>query len=266
MSPRADAPDLAAWERAEIVRSTKDAIALAGVILRLPLTSLQPYHAPAADTAYPLEYAYYLLGDVSGKSVLDLGCGCGTNTVRLAYRGAHIWALDICEALVHTARRRLAAHHLSNRARFLVGSAHAIPLPAASVDVVFGNAVLHHLDLDRAVCEVSRVLRPGGRAVFREPVRNSRLLKELRRLIPLQWDHVSPFERPLTSRALAEFAGRLGPHESRVFSLPHVRLSRLLPFVRNHEAPFYALDHLLLRHVPALGHYAAIEVIAVTKC
>lgn len=131
---------------------------------------------------------------------------------------------------------------------------------------MFGNAVLHHLDLDRAVIEIGRVLRRGGRAVFCEPVRNSPVLKQVRRLIPLQWGHVSPFERPLTSRALAEFAGRLGPHDSRVFALPHVRLSRLIPFVRDHDAPLYTIDGLLLRHVPTLRRYAAIEVMAVTRC
>jgi SAM-dependent methyltransferase len=261
----AEVPDLATRERAEIVRSEKDALALAHVVLRLPPASVDRYQAPAADTAYPLEYAFHLVGDISGKSVLDLGCGAGENTVCLAHRGARIWALDICEALVRTARRRLAGHHLSGRARVLVGSAHAIPLRTASVDVVFGNAVLHHLDLDRAVIEIGRVLRPGGRAVFREPVRNSPALKQLRRLIPLQWENVSPFERPLTSRVLAEFASRLGPHDSRVFCLPHVRASRLLPFVRDHEAALYTIDRLLLRHVPALRPFAAIEVMAVTK-
>ena len=257
--------DLFTWERAEIARSEKDAAALAGTDLYLSFKSQQRYDAPAADTAYPLEYMHYLLGDIRGKQVLDLGCGCGKNAVCLVFRGAHVVAVDISEELVSTARRRFAAHSLSDRARLVVGSAHALPLADASIDVIFGNAVLHHLDLSRAVVEIDRVLRPGGRAVFREPVQNSPVLRRLRQAIPLRFGHISPFERPLTSRALTEFASRLGPHDCRLFSLPHVRLSRLLPLVRDHDAPLYRLDRLLLRRVPALRPYAGNAVVAVTK-
>ena len=45
-------------------------------------------------------------------------------------------------------------------------------MPDASVDVVFGIAILHHLDLPQAAREVWRILKPGGRAIFQEPVRN----------------------------------------------------------------------------------------------
>ena len=146
--------DLSTWERAEIARSKKDAAALAGTHLHLSFKSQQRYYAPPADTAYSLEYMYYLLGDIRGKQVLDLGCGCGKNTVCLVSRGAHVVAVDISEELVCTARRRFAAHSLSDRAQLVVGSAHALPVADASIDVIFGNAVLHHLDLSRAVIEI----------------------------------------------------------------------------------------------------------------
>jgi SAM-dependent methyltransferase len=265
MPRRADAPDLSTWEQAEIARSDKDAAALSGTNPRVSAARVQRYQAPPADTAYPLEYAHYLVGDVRGKTVLDLGCGCGMNAVCLAERGARVWALDISESLARIARQRFAAHNLLERACVLVASAHAIPLPPESIDVVFGNAVLHHLDLNRAVVELDRVLRPGGRAVFREPVENSRMLRQIRRAIPLHWERVSPFERPLTSQALTEFAGRVGSHNSRLFSLPHVRLSRRLPVVRDHEEMLYRVDRMLLRQVPALRPFATIEVLSVTK-
>ena len=117
MNTRADSRDLSAWERAEIARSQKDALALAGSDLRLSTRTVQRYCAPPADTAYPLEYAFHRLGDVHGKSVLVLGCGCGKDAGCLASRDAHVLALDISEELVRTARRRLAAHGLSERAR-----------------------------------------------------------------------------------------------------------------------------------------------------
>ena len=49
------------------------------------------------------------------------------------------------------------------------GNAEHLPYADASFDAVYGSSVLHHLDLDRALAEVLRVLRPGGRCVFTEP-------------------------------------------------------------------------------------------------
>ena len=90
--------DLSTWERAEIARSEQDAAALAGADLHLSFKSRQRYCAPSADTAYPLEYTHYVLGDIRGKRVLDLGCGCGKNAVCLVSRGAHVVAVDISES------------------------------------------------------------------------------------------------------------------------------------------------------------------------
>lgn len=80
-----------------------------------------------------------------------------------------------------------------------MGSAHSLPVPDESVDVAVGIAVLHHLDLNLAIQEVHRVLKPGGRAILQEPVRDSWLMKLARRAFPNTSEEVSPFERPLTS-------------------------------------------------------------------
>src|SRR5262249_22074340 len=135
---------------------------------------LKRYMAPPADTCYPLEYAYHLLGDARGKQVLDYGCGDGIHALTLARRGARVKSLDISPELIAIARRRLHINGIDASVEFIVGSAHEIPLPDESVDVVFGIAILHHLDLALSAREVYRVLKPGGRAIFQEPVRNSR--------------------------------------------------------------------------------------------
>ena len=55
------------WERAEIARSSVEATLTADNELRVSAGTFARYARPPADTAYPLEYAYYLLGDVAGK-------------------------------------------------------------------------------------------------------------------------------------------------------------------------------------------------------
>jgi SAM-dependent methyltransferase len=49
------------------------------------------------------------------------------------------------------------------------GNAEASPYPAGHFDAVYGSSILHHLELDAALAEAHRVLRPGGRVVFAEP-------------------------------------------------------------------------------------------------
>jgi len=100
--------------------------------------------------------------------VLDIGCGPG-NAVRAAARtGAQATGVDPAEVMRRTARRL----GRSGRVRFLDGTAEALPVPDDSMTVVLALATVHHwVDLDAALGEVRRVLRPGGRLVAIE--RNS---------------------------------------------------------------------------------------------
>ena len=96
---------------------------------------------------------------------LELGCGTGLFLEQVAAAcAADITALDLSEHLLDRARARLG-----DRARLVCGNAEQMPFPDAAFDVVYGSSVLHHLDVPRALAEVRRVLRPGGRLVFAEP-------------------------------------------------------------------------------------------------
>jgi SAM-dependent methyltransferase len=253
------------WERAEIERSSVEAVLTPDSSLRVGPRTLARYQAPLARTPYPLEYAYYLLGDVHGRRIVDFGCGSGANSVLLSGRGAEVWGVDISEDLIRIAARRLAVNGRAGGARFVVGSAHDLPFPDGSVDVVFGIAILHHLDLRLVSREVHRVLRPGGRAIFQEPVRNSRVIRFLRSLVPYRAPDISPFERPLTDPELRAFASPFSTARVRAFGLPHVALGEILPLVRKRVDWLYRIDAAVLRAVPTLAYYAGIRVIELTK-
>lgn len=253
------------WERAEIDRSSVEASLTPDAALRVSEDTFARYERPPADTPFPLEYSYHLLGDVRGLRIVDFGCGSGANAVQLANRGAHVWAVDISEDLVRLAVRRMAVSGRASGAQFVVGSAHDLPFPDASIDIVFGIAILHHLDLALVSREVWRVLRPGGRAIFQEPVRNSAALKFVRSLIPYRAPDISPFERPLTDEELRGFAAPFSGVRIRAFALPHVLLGQVLPVVKTQIDRLYRSDGALLRALPALSRYAGIRVIEVTK-
>lgn len=252
-------------ERAEIQRSSVEASLTLDAALRSSARTLARYERPPATTPYPLEYAYHLLGDVGGKRIVDFGCGSGANSVLLASRGAHVIGVDISEDLIRIARRRMTVNARDRGASFVVGSAHDLPLASGSVDVVFGIAVLHHLDLRLVSREVRRVLRPGGRAIFQEPLRNSAVVRFVRSRIPYRAPDISPYERPLTDGELAGFAAPFAASRSRSFALPHVALGQVLPWVKRHVKGLYQTDAALLSRFPSLRYYAGIEVIEVTK-
>jgi len=255
------------WESAEISRSgieaqlTRQAVG-AG---RLNARTRQRYQNPPADTCFPLEYAFHLLGDVRKKRVVDFGCGSGANSIHVALRGASLAGLDISESLIRLAEDRLAVNDVERTHCFVVGSAHDLPFENGSIDVVFGMAILHHLDLQLVAREVHRVLKPGGRAIFKEPVRNSRLLHVLRRLIPYRAPDVSPFERPLTDRELTVFSRQFSRVRGKSFTLPFVSLLMLIPAVKRRPDWLYRLDAWLLARFAPLRRYASIRVFEVVK-
>jgi SAM-dependent methyltransferase len=253
------------WERAEIARSSVEATLTADEALRVSAETFARYMRPPADTPYPLEYAFQQLGDVAGRRVLDFGCGSGANTALLTNRGAHVWAIDISEDLLRLGQRRLAVSGRRGEATFISASAHDLPLPDDSIDVVFGMAILHHLDLDRVSREVRRVLKPGGRAIFKEPVRNSAVIRFARKLIPYRAPDISPYERPLTDAEIQRFARGFSTCSVRAFCLPHVQVGGVLPVVKRHWRRLYAADRTLLDRLPWLTRYASVRVISLTK-
>jgi demethylmenaquinone methyltransferase/2-methoxy-6-polyprenyl-1,4-benzoquinol methylase len=103
------------------------------------------------------------LSDVRpGMRTLDLACGTGDITFELARRGARTIGLDITPRMIALARQKQDDRGPA-RARFLIGDMIALPFPAAAFDVVTTGYGLRNVpDLDRALDEIRRVLKPGG--------------------------------------------------------------------------------------------------------
>jgi SAM-dependent methyltransferase len=140
------------------------------------------------------------LGEVADLSVLDYGCGHGMAAVVLARRGANVTAFDLSPGYVAEARRRAAANDA--RIAFVQADAERLPFADGSFARIWGNAILHHLDLRRAARELYRVLQPGGIAVFCEPWGANPLLAWARRRLPYRGKERTPDEQPLLPRHL----------------------------------------------------------------
>jgi SAM-dependent methyltransferase len=103
------------------------------------------------------------LGEVSGRSVLDLGCGTGRHTLWLAGTGALVTAVDFSDVMLARARAKPCA----DLVRFVVHDLHRpLPFSDGSFDAVVSGLVLEHLrELRPFFGEARRVLKPGGQAV-----------------------------------------------------------------------------------------------------
>lgn len=100
----------------------------------------------------------------SGKRMLEIGCGTGTDLLQFARGGAEVTGLDLTPRSIEIARQRFAVYGCAGT--FAIGDAENLAFPDASFDVVYSFGVLHHTpDTERAVKEAHRVLRRGGRAV-----------------------------------------------------------------------------------------------------
>jgi ubiquinone/menaquinone biosynthesis C-methylase UbiE len=114
-------------------------------------------------------------GRVDGLRVLEIGCGRGVGTEILFERfGAReVHAFDLDPEMVREARRRLD-RYIPDRLELAVGDATAINARNESFDAVFDFGIIHHVpDWRKAVAEVRRVLKPGGRFFFEEVTRHA---------------------------------------------------------------------------------------------
>lgn len=168
--------------------------------------------------------------DARDKVALDYGCGRGYITVRLAQMGAtSVTGIDLSSAEVDDARRRAIDNGVSDRITLLVGDAHHTPFPDQSFDLIVGAAILHHLDLEQALREVKRLLRPGGEAVFIEPMWHNPLLRLGRKLSP---SARTDDEHPLTTddwKLCASMFPHFSHMESELLTTPLMPLNVVLP-------------------------------------
>jgi ubiquinone/menaquinone biosynthesis C-methylase UbiE len=106
----------------------------------------------------------------AGCRCLEIGCGCGygAGVIAHAFSPSRLDALDVDPKMLGLARRKRDAWGLE-KVQLIAGDAQELPYRDESFDAVFNYGIVHHLeDWQRAIREVSRVLKPGGGFYFEE--------------------------------------------------------------------------------------------------
>jgi 2-polyprenyl-3-methyl-5-hydroxy-6-metoxy-1,4-benzoquinol methylase len=165
-------------------------------IIPIDTRVVERYQSPGF--LYPKEYSCRILGDLHGKTVLDVGCGEGENTLLLAKLGAKVTGIDISPKAIELGAARAKASGLSASTRFLCAPIEAANLPDAHFDVIFGDNILHHVlpVLDETMRALLRAAKPGGNVLFIEPTNLNPTLRRIRFLVPVHTEQ-TPGERPL---------------------------------------------------------------------
>jgi SAM-dependent methyltransferase len=202
------------------------------------------------------DFSERILRDCAGKHVLEYGCGTGSYAFALADGGASVVGIDISNTAIEMAR---AKGYPPDNPRFQLGNAEALEFADGSFDVVCGTSILHHLDIDRAMSELRRVLKPGGRGIFYEPVAYNPAVNFYRRLTPhLHTEDEHPLKRAdlqAMSRAFTRADFRFGDFFA-LGAIPFLRFPGGRFLLRIGEAA----DRLAMR-VPGLRWWGAVVVI-----
>jgi ubiquinone/menaquinone biosynthesis C-methylase UbiE len=102
--------------------------------------------------------------ELNGRKLLEVGCGMGFDAIEWIKRGVEVTAIDIAPSAIKMARQHFAI--VEQQANLGVGSALNLPFPDNTFDAIYSRGVLHMTgDTPRAIAEVYRVVKPGGRVI-----------------------------------------------------------------------------------------------------
>jgi ubiquinone/menaquinone biosynthesis C-methylase UbiE len=193
------------------------------------------------------------------RRLLEYGCGNASLGFDVAPIAEEVTGIDISEVAIGQAQRIAGLKQLKN-CTFIVDNAESMRQPDASVDVLAGSGIVHHLDIPRSMKEVRRVLRKGGIAIFAEPLGHNPVVNWYRNRTP---ELRTPDEHPLLVRDIKQMAVGFAQCKVTYFGFIAPVLG-LLSATTNPQSPItklvWALDRLICR-IPFVNRYAWFSVI-----
>jgi len=223
------------------------------------------YRSPQDVTDWR-QMASMLLGDLRGMELLDYGCGMGEESVYFAKLGAKVTGIDISEVGIASLQKRAAHHGLPIKAMEM--RVDPTTFPDKSFDRIHGLGILHHVGMARGMAEIHRLLRPGGVAVFLEPLGDNRAIETVKEFIMKnarflgEFDEVTDHERNLTWEEIERETAKFRERAAFPYHLTF-RLKRFIP--QRAWGLVKRFDHAMLTMAPGLKRFAGGVAIRVVK-
>lgn len=115
--------------------------------------------------AEPFIHAFAQFTRWRGKKVLEVGCGAGTDFIQFARAGADVYGVDLASKSIELTNTRLKLYGLKGNVR--EADSETLPFEENMFDLVYSWGVIHHTpDTEKAIKEIYRVLKPGGKIVI----------------------------------------------------------------------------------------------------
>lgn len=207
----------------------------------------------AIDYGFAL-YRDRVMEESRDRRLLEYGCGNASLGFDVAPIAKEVIGIDISEVAIGQAQRIAGLKQLEN-CKFIVDNAESMRQAEASVDVLAGSGIVHHLDIPRAMKEVRRVLRKGGVAIFAEPLGHNPIVNWYRNRTP---EIRTPDEHPLLIRDIRLMAEGFEKCKVTYFGFVAPVLGFLSPKT-NPKSPLtklvWAIDRLICR-IPFVNRYA----------
>jgi ubiquinone/menaquinone biosynthesis C-methylase UbiE len=129
------------------------------------------------------DFSTYTSKKTKNKIVLDYGCGIGNTSQKIsASNPLKLFGIDISEVSINKAVEN--AKKLNLQINYSVDNCEETKFKAETFDLVFGSGILHHLNLEKSVREIDRILKNNGEMVFLEPLGTNPLINFYRKLTP----------------------------------------------------------------------------------
>lgn len=197
------------------------------------------------------------------KDILEYGCGPGSHSFILAKYARSVVSIDISDFAINNANEIAKEEHITNL-NFLEMNAEQLNFKAHSFDLIYGNAIIHHLDLEKSMSEIKRVLKAGGKAFFYEPLGHNFIINLYRKLTPRMR---TVDEHPLLIKDIKFIKSYFD-----IVDIQYHHLTTLLavPFrnIKSYNVIlhfFSRIDTFLFRALPFCRRYAWYCVIEITK-
>jgi len=199
-------------------------------------------------------------GNISGKRILEMGCGNGWVSLRFARSGADVWACDISPKMIELARRYAEAAHLDVTFETMV--CEEMTYEDSFFDFVFMHMALHHCDIAATARQIRRVLKPGGKVVIVEDYAYHPVMRVYRALTPRKH---TPDEHPLTDKDISLLVSSFSLRELEYSGLLNIFETSNNKLIRSVKPVLRWVDELLLDNLPFLRKMARLVVLEVVK-
>jgi ubiquinone/menaquinone biosynthesis C-methylase UbiE len=168
-------------------------------------SNISSLHLLDYSSLFRLKIIHKFIGNVKGKSILDLGCGNGSISFLLWYLGAKVYSVDISKKALRSTR---ALHKINiftskHEAYIFQGDANLLPIRDEKFDMVFCVETLEHLQNDKgAVKEIEKVVKSGGIVVLALPF-NSKIIGDKNSYSTYRYYSLNTIKKRLSSKKLS---------------------------------------------------------------